>query len=338
MRVPGALRRTWALALQRLREFAREPASLAMTFALPLVLSVVLELASGGIGSQRLPLGVAPSVPLQMLALLRADPDLELVTVPPQEHDRAMAEGRIVAWIEHVDPLKILAKANDSGRTAGLEIARALAIQADTANARRVQSGAHLRWTLCGVLCLNILTVSLLFVGVPLARLRQLGILRHMAITPAQRGELFCALMGLRLPLALVEGMTLFGFATLIFRQPLFDNFATMVPIMLLAAAAFSGFGLFLGARAKSLEVAINAMQAIALPLTLASDTLFRVDSFPEWSKPLIRWTPLGALNAAMRDVVIRGASFAQVLPELSPALLAGCAFGIIGALLFRWS
>jgi ABC-type multidrug transport system permease subunit len=100
---------------------------------------------------------------------------------------------------------------------------------------------------------------------------------------------------------------------------------------------AFTGIGLLVAARPRTIEGVSGLMNFVMLPMWIFSGVFFSPSRFPDAMLPLIRLLPLTALNDALRAVMIDGASLASVAREL-------CILGVWGGVafaaalrLFRW-
>jgi ABC-type multidrug transport system permease subunit len=105
----------------------------------------------------------------------------------------------------------------------------------------------------------------------------------------------------------------------------------------LLGAFAFSGLGLLIGARPRTIEGASGLMNLAMLPMWVFSGVFFSSSRFPAVIQPFVQALPLTAVNDALRANMLEGAGFGAVAGELAIlAAWAAVTFGL-ALRLFRW-
>jgi ABC-type polysaccharide/polyol phosphate export permease len=134
------------------------------------------------------------------------------------------------------------------------------------------------------------------------------------------------------------EILVLLVFAYFAFGVVIHGSVLAILALVFLGAVTFSGIGLLVASRAKTLEAVSGLMNLIMLPMWLLSGIFFSSDRFPETTRPFIKALPLTALNDALRSVMQEGASLASQGTEI--AILAGYAVVTFAVALwwFRWN
>ena len=87
--------------------------------------------------------------------------------------------------------------------------------------------------------------------------------------------------------------------------------------VCLLGSLSFSALGLLLASRAKTIEAASGLMNAVMLPMWIASGVFFSAQRFPDVVQPIIKALPLTAAIDALRANMLQGANLAQVAPQM---------------------
>ena len=87
-----------------------------------------------------------------------------------------------------------------------------------------------------------------------------------------------------------------------------------MVVLILLGAVMFSGIGLLVASRAKTIEMVSGLMNLVMVPMWIFSGIFFSSERFPESVQPLIKLIPLTPLIDALRAVMLEGAPLAAQL------------------------
>jgi ABC-type multidrug transport system permease subunit len=105
----------------------------------------------------------------------------------------------------------------------------------------------------------------------------------------------------------------------------------------LIGALSFSGLGLLIAARPKTIEGVSGLMNLAMLPMWLLSGTFFSADRFPQVAQPIIRALPLTALNDALRSIMLEGRPLTAVWVQLVTLILWGIICFVVALRLFRW-
>ena len=104
-----------------------------------------------------------------------------------------------------------------------------------------------------------------------------------------------------------------------------------------LGATEFTGIGLLVAARPRTIEGVSGLMNFVMLPMWIFSGVFFSPSRFPDAMLPAIRLLPLTALNDALRAVMIDGAPLQQVARELCVVSVWGALAFVAALRLFRW-
>jgi ABC-type polysaccharide/polyol phosphate export permease len=155
--------------------------------------------------------------------------------------------------------------------------------------------------------------------------------------TPMRRSHYLLSHMLSRLIFLALEVLALLGFARLIFGIPMEGSWLTLAGFCLLGAITFSGLGLLVASRARTVEGVSGLMNLVMVPMWIFSGVFFASENFPEVMQPFIALLPLTALNDALRGVMIDGVGAAGLM---GPAgILSAWMVVTFGAALkmFRW-
>ena len=131
--------------------------------------------------------------------------------------------------------------------------------------------------------------------------------------------------------------MSLVGFAHFVFGVPVNGSLTALAVFSGLGAMSFTGIGLLVAARPRTIEGVSGLMNFVMLPMWIFSGVFFSPSRFPDAILPLIRLLPLTALNDALRAVMIDGSTLGSVAWELGVLSLWGGAAFAVALRLFRW-
>jgi ABC-type polysaccharide/polyol phosphate export permease len=107
--------------------------------------------------------------------------------------------------------------------------------------------------------------------------------------------------------------------------------------ITLLGAMAFSGLGLLVASRSKTIEGVSGLMNLVMVPMWILSGVFFSSGNFPDAMQPVIKALPLTALNDALRAVMIDGAAVTETIGMLAVVSAWGLVSFVVALRIFRW-
>jgi ABC-type multidrug transport system permease subunit len=166
-------------------------------------------------------------------------------------------------------------------------------------------------------------------------RIRKL--LKRFLATPMKKSQFLAAVMISRLLFMVPEVIIILVFARLAFNVVNHGSELSVVVLILLGAFTFSGLGLLVASRAKTLEAVSGLMNLVMLPMWILSGIFFSSDRFPEAFQPVVKALPLTPLIDALRAVMLEGASLASQLPQIAIMAAWGVTTFVLALRLFRW-
>jgi ABC-2 type transport system permease protein len=348
--------RTWRdaqivqLVFVRFREFLREPEALFWVFIFPVLLTAGLGLAFRSKPEDKAFVALVTPTTL-------ASPDVgalltksKNITVRPMTADSALESLRTgkVALVAIVDTAgKVTYRydpARDESRTARMLVDNALQHAAGrvepiatTDDYVTALGSRYVDFLVPGLLGMNLLGSGVWGLGFALVDLRRKRLLKRLVATPMSRAQFFASFLVSRLVVLSFEVIALVGFGVLVFHVPLRGSLWSLFFIAVFGALSFSGLGLLVATRAKTIEAVSGLANAIMLPMWVLSGTFFSASHFPDVMQPFVRALPLTAVNDALRANMLQGASLTAVMPQL--AVIAFWVVLCYGAALklFRW-
>lgn len=336
----------WHLTLARLREMVREPEALFWIIAFPLLLAVALGIAFRNRPPERSRVAIQAGPGSDSLAarLVRA-PDLRVEVLDSLTARRRLRTGRVALVVVPGDPVvyrfdSTRTESNVAKLVTDDEIQRAYG-RRDVRAVREekvTEKGArYIDFLLPGLLGMNLMGTGLWGVGYAVVNLRVKRLLKRLLASPMRKWHLLLSFALARLVTVLLEVLILVGFGMLVFHVPMRGSVATLAAIVLLGAATFSGLGLLVAARPRTLEGVSGWMNLVMLPMYVLSGSFFSSANFPDVMQPFIRALPLTAVNDALRAVMLDGSGLAALtLPLVVMAVWMAVSFGV-ALRIFRW-
>jgi ABC-type multidrug transport system permease subunit len=140
-----------------------------------------------------------------------------------------------------------------------------------------------------------------------------------------------------RIVLLVIEVGVLIGSSMLLFDVPMRGSWLAIAAILAVSALTFGGMGLLIAARPKTIEGVSGLMNLAMLPMWVLSGVFFSAANFPSQVQPIIQALPLTATNDALRAIMLQGAGWGVVAPELGILALWMIACFTIALRIFRW-
>jgi ABC-type multidrug transport system permease subunit len=348
--------RTWRdaqivqLTLVRVREFLREPEALFWVFIFPVLLTAGLGLAFRSKPQDTAIIAVVTSAghaPPDIESLLAKSGNVVVHAMTADSAMNALRNSKVALVAVQNAGGGISYKydpARDESRTARLIVDNALQHAAGrvepiatTDDYVTALGSRYVDFLVPGLLGMNLLGSGVWGLGFALVDLRRKRLLKRLIATPMSRAQFFTSFLISRLAVLTLEVIALVGFGVLVFHVPLRGSIASLMFIAVFGALSFSGLGLLVGTRAKTVEAVSGLANAIMLPMWVLSGTFFSASHFPEVMQPFVRALPLTAVNDALRANMLQGASLTAVMPQLGVIAFWVVACYAVALKLFRW-
>ena len=350
---PADTERYWPLGqiiLARVREFYREPEALFWVYGFPILLVVGLGIAFRNQPIERIAVDVQEGP--QAAAIEQALTTHEKFDVQVLSAEAArlrLRNGRaalVVAAAETAEPRyeffydpsrpdSILARnAVDDAlqRAAGRKDVAEV-----TEHAFDEPGGRYIDFLVPGLLGMSLMGGGLWGVGFVTVDMRIRKLLKRFLATPMRRGDFLAGVMISRLLFMVPEVIVLLVFARLAFGVVIYGSLLSVLVLIVLGAVTFSGLGLLVASRARTLEAVSGLMNLVMLPMWLLSGIFFSSARFPPVVQPFIKALPLTALIDSLRAVMQEGATLASQLPQLGLLTAWAVVTFFLALRWFRW-
>jgi ABC-2 type transport system permease protein len=334
------------LTRARLREFLREPEAVFWVFAFPVLMALALGIAFRSERTQESVVGVlrgagAPEIVRQ----LKTDRAITAHELSPEEAEPALRNGNVsLVVVPGQPPTYRFDPTRPESRMARLLADAALqrgAGRTDAWQAREetvtTPGSRYIDWLLPGLLGMNIMGTGLWSVGFSVVVARTRKLLKRLMATPMSRGAYLASHLLARLVFLTLEVAALLAFGRLVFGVRSLGPLWAVGALCLLGALAFSGLGLLVASRARTIEAVSGLMNVVMLPMWLLSGVFFSSAHFPDVAQPFIKALPLTALNDALRAVMLEGRGLDGVGGETAVLTAWGLVSFLVALKIFRW-
>ena len=338
------------LVLARLREFFREPEAVFWVYGFPILMAVLLGIAFREQPIERIIVdiqngGRSEVAATALKAVKKFDVrnceeavcrmrlrtgKTQLVVVPTAEsgvgydylYDPVRSDS-VLARKETDDALQRAAGRKDSFAGQDREF--------------KEPGGRYIDFLIPGLLGMSIMGGGLWGVGFVTVDMRIRKLLKRFLATPMKKTHFLGGVMISRLCFLIPEVVVLLVFAALAFGVKIYGSVVATGILILLGSLTFSGFGLLVASRAKTIEAVSGLMNVVMLPMWMLSGIFFSSSRYPDAAQPLIKLLPLTALIDALRSVMIDGASIFSQLPQVALLAVWASVTFVVALKIFRW-
>jgi ABC-type multidrug transport system permease subunit len=340
----------YQLTIARFREFYREPAAVFWVYVFPLLLAVALGIAFRERPVEKVSVHLRTDVGSSdavtaIREKLQADDQLTIHEVTGDDWVKLLRSGKADLVINPT-PDGGFELWDEPNRTDSVlarhAIERAL-YKPSTGGPRLTErhleetGNRYIDFLLPGLLGMNLMGGGLFGVGFVLADMRIRKLLKRFLATPMSRRDFMVSIMLSRMIFTVPEVLVLLLFGWLAFDVKNQGSAFALLFVIVFGAASFSGLGLLVASRAKTIETVSGLMNLIMLPMWLLSGVFFSAERFPEAMQPFIRVLPLTALNDALRAIMLEGQSLVNLGFEMAVLGVWGGLSFVIALKIFRW-
>lgn len=205
---------------------------------------------------------------------------------------------------------------------------------------RAETSGRQIRyvdWVIPGVLGMNLMFSALFGVGYVIVRYRHNGVLKRLQVTPVTAVQFLSAQMISRLLIVVVTNGTIFVGCAIFLDLIVLGSYLSLLLITLLGALAMIAISLVIASRTANEELAGGMLNMATWPMLFLSEVWFTLDDAPAWMRAFSELLPLTHIVRAFRQVMVEGATLAEVSPDLLWLMATTVVFMAVAARLFRW-
>jgi ABC-2 type transport system permease protein len=332
------------LTIVRFLETLREPEALFWIFAFPILLAGGLGIAFRNRPAEVLKVA---TVSTEITQSLQREKLLAVQQLDLPAAEDALRTGKIALLAVPGVNGAIVYRYDDTnpeGRTARMLADRAVQQAAGRVDPvassdvlMREPGSRYIDFLIPGLLGMNLMGSAIWGMGFTVVDMRRKKLLKRLIATPMPKQYFLLSYVFSRILMLIAEVGIVLGFGAWIFHVPVRGSLFSLGLVCLVGSLTFSALGLLLASRAKTIEAASGLMNAVMLPMWIASGVFFSAQRFPDVVQPIIKALPLTAAIDALRANMLQGANLVQLWPQLG-VLGAWLVFCFILALkLFRW-
>ena len=199
------------------------------------------------------------------------------------------------------------------------------------------QAIRYIDWVIPGILAMNMMFSGLWGIGYVIVRYRKNGVLKRLQATPLRAWQFLVSQAFSRLFIMLSVTTLVFIVCDLFLDFMMIGSHLLLLLIAIIGNLAIISISLLMAARTASEELGNGLLNLISFPMLLLSELWFSLDNAPQWLQDVSLALPLTHIVKAARSVMLEGATFSDIMPQLSALALMALIFITLAGLLFRW-
>ncbi|HVJ83703.1 MAG TPA: ABC transporter permease, partial [Planctomycetia bacterium] len=204
--------------------------------------------------------------------------------------------------------------------------------------ATAVRGGRYVDFLVPGLLGSGIMAGGMWGVGFAIVDMRIRKLLKRYLATPMKKRDFLAAILLSRLAFLLPEAAALLVFAYFFFGVTVAGSWLAVLFLVLLGSLAFSGIGLLVACRAKTIEAVSGLMNLVMVPLWICGGIFFSATNFPDEMLAIVRYLPMNAFLDALRPVMIDGLPLFDYWREILILAAWSVVTFALGLRRFRWN
>ena len=187
------------------------------------------------------------------------------------------------------------------------------------------------------ILGLVLMVITSILMSMAIVKEREIGTLEQIIVTPIKPYQLIIGklvpfiILGF-IDVLLVQGVMVFWFGIAIRGSFIFLLFASFLFVL-----STLGLGLFISTISKTQQQAMLVAQfGVMMPMIYLSGFAFPIENMPKLIQYITYMIPLRYYITILRDVILKGSSFMQLIPETITLFCMGAAILLLSALRFN--
>jgi len=195
----------------------------------------------------------------------------------------------------------------------------------------------YIEFLLPGLIALSIMQMSVFSVGFVFAQYKEKGVLKRILATPMKPWEFVFANVVTRLAVAIIQTTIFILMGIILFKVHLLGSSLVLALCIELGALMFLGLGFTISGLSKSVDSVPAIANLIVFPMFFLGGTFFGIENMPGWLQAIAKVLPLTFFSTSLRDIMTKGAGFADVWPDMLAMLAWALVLVVLAALTFRF-
>ena len=180
------------------------------------------------------------------------------------------------------------------------------------------------------------LFLSVVLTSTAIVRERERGTIEQLIVTPVRSWELLVGKLTPYVLLAFLNTVEILVIGVLLFGVPVAGSVALLLACCAVFLVTPLGVGLLISTVAKTQQEAIILSLFFLLPNIFLSGYMFPIAAMPEWLQALTNLFPLSFFLTIVRGIILRGAGFMDLYPQILALVVYGVAVMALAASRFH--
>src|SRR5215217_6227472 len=281
------------LTFMRVREFLREKEAVFWVFIFPVLMTFALGIAFRNTGPDKTFVAIegGDTKANEIANTLSRSPEISATVLSPDEAAQALRSGKVSIVVKpandafeyRFDPTRPESRSARLLLDDVLQRGKGRADVVNVGEQRITEPGArYVDFLVPGLIGMNLMGSGLWGLGFTVVMARSRKILKRFAATPMRRSHYLLSFMLSRLVFLVLEVAAVIIFAWLVFGFTVRGSWLSVILMTILGGFTFSGLGLLVAARPRTIEGVSGLMNFIMLPMWLLSGTFFSSERFPQ--------------------------------------------------------
>ncbi|MEN3334242.1 MAG: drug efflux transport system permease protein [Blastocatellia bacterium] len=187
-----------------------------------------------------------------------------------------------------------------------------------------------------GLVAVILQIITTMLTAFSIVRERERGTLEQLLVTPIRP---FGLMLGKLVPYGLIgifETLTVLAVMRIIFDVPIHGSLLLLIGLSIIFLFTALAIGLLISTKAQNQMQALQLAWLIMLPSVLLSGFMFPLDSMPLVMQAVSFLVPATHFMEILRGIVLRGATFMDLLPEVITLSVMGLVLLVLSAVQFH--
>lgn len=179
--------------------------------------------------------------------------------------------------------------------------------------------------------------ITTILMSMAIVKEREIGTLEQLIVTPIKPWQLIIGKMIPFIILGFLDALIVLGVMVFWFGIGIKGSFLFLMAASFIFVLSTLGIGLFISTISKTQQQAMMVAQfGIMMPMLYLSGFAFPIENMPKILQYISYLVPVRYFITILRGVILKGASFMQLLPEFGILLLIGIIILFASALRFK--
>ena len=187
-----------------------------------------------------------------------------------------------------------------------------------------------------GILVLLVTMITLFLSGMNIVREKEIGTLEQINVTPIKKHQF---IIGKLLPFWIIGiGLLTIGLiiAKVLFNVPMLGNLGLLYGYTSIYILVILGMGLFISNFTDTQQQAMFIAWFFMVIFILMSGLFTPIESMPPWAQLITDFNPIKYFVQVMRMVMLKGAGFTDILPQLLKTLFYAIVMNTLAVVSYR--